>query len=403
MASLGEVGTSSFDAYEGIRIFIPGAVAFALGTFAAGTVAPDLAGSIRDDAIISLIASLILGLILYYWDLPARSAAALVNQPTAWLEAEYPKSRASELLTVYFEILNTVMPGTIRNRALYMGSMYRIGLELILTLATSSAVVIGFSLMRSLPVSPSLGLTSHRWWAVAALVASFVIAFLISVSYERKVNYRVGRQSAGLVGRSLRGLAHTNALLYAVGAAMLVGSAYLYGNRYPAAVAGAPWVGLAGYLICFGYWIVRYVKGDRVDDSDPRKRKPIPAPTSAVLLLFPLAWVLISRTGPSDPLSSDRSLAAWTAVLALAILSIILRGHERKLHGSYAGQTRWLKHNKALYERIIDPILPIPDPAQANSLVATQGADDRPLDSTQATRSRSFLDRVRAAVRAWRG
>jgi hypothetical protein len=184
---------------------------------------------------------------------------------------------------------------------------------------------------------------------------------------------------------------------------MLVGSGFLYGSRYPAAIAGADWVGLVGYLVCLGYWIVRYVKGDPEGGNDPRVRKQIPAPTSAVLLLFPLAWVLISRTGaPGDPLSSDKGLAGWTAVLALATLSIVLRGHERKLHGSYAGQTRWLKHNKELYERIIDPTIPVRDASPANPVITTQVVD-RSSDGVVASRPRSFLDRAYAAVRAWRG
>jgi hypothetical protein len=399
VSSIGEVGTSSFDAYEGIRIVIPGAVAFALGAFAVGTIAPQMAGFIRNDAIISLIASLILGLILYYWDLPARSAACLQNQPTAWLEEQYPNKGPGELLTAYFEILNTVMPSAIRNRALYMGSMYRIGLELILTLATSAAVVIAFSMARSVPGWNDIDLTSHRVWAVTALILTFIVSFLISVSYERKVSYRIGRGLDGLFARSLQGLLKKDLVFYCVGLAILVGSSFRYGVPKPLASISR-WMSLVGYTICFVYWIVRYVRGDALGGSDPRKRKPIPAPTSALLLLLPIAWGLISRSeSPQDPLSDGAKLAGWTAVVAFAQLSIVLRGHERKLHGSYAGQTRWLKHNRPNYERIIDPTLPAPEASQP--MPAATSKDD--VDVKTESRPETLVERGRRALRAWNG
>ena len=99
-----------------------------------------------------------------------------------------------------------------------------------------------------------------------------------------------------------------------------------------------------GLGICFAFWVYRYVRG--FESASSRKRHRMHSATSGVLVATPLVISLvIYDPGPSDVLGSANRLVAWTAVACLVSFSVVVRGHERKLHGVYRGQTRWLTEN----------------------------------------------------------
>jgi positive regulator of sigma E activity len=352
MASIGEFGASSFDSYEGIRIVIPGVIVFTAGYSTYLVIAPGNSDSLSGDTLLSVVASLVVGLILYFWDLPARSAAFAELQPTNYLEKEFPAFKPGVLLTAYLLILNTKMPANIRNRSLYMGSMYRIGLEMILALSFSSYVVFGASLFDyGAPVGDSG--TAGRIFASLALLITFFMGLLISRGYERKSAFRMRLPETGKLREALKNFLHKSMLVYGLGiVAVVVPNLTVLAERL--SFAQQRGICAAGLAVCAGYWAQRYVRGDQLDANNPRKRQRMESPASGFLFAAPLALVLGTyKPGSSTILSTGSSLTAWTAVACLSLMSIMIRGHERKLHGGYMGQTRWLKDNPDEFKDIL--------------------------------------------------
>jgi hypothetical protein len=173
------VDAGSFDSYEGIRIFIPGAIT--VGLVAAVDATFDLiAFEFADNEITSLLAALIIGLFFYFVDAPARAAVTKSLQPTGLLQSWGRKPRDVTMLNVYLYILDTAMPAVIRARSLYMGSIFRVGLEAIyLLFLTASGVLLtaatGWSSADDRARSPSASLVDH-YVIVALVVTVYVVA-----------------------------------------------------------------------------------------------------------------------------------------------------------------------------------------------------------------------------------
>jgi hypothetical protein len=204
----GEIGASSFEFYEGIRIFIPGAAVVGLYTGVVNTfalAAPDPANNL----VAAAVAALLVGLLLYFIDYPSRGAAYLSGLPDQELENwNLPKSL--NRVNLYFVLMDTDLPGGIRNRALYMGSMYRIGVELAYLLFVTSVCVLGIALflpssgrpVSAAPIEPVL-------WVGAGLFALlFAITLGLDASRARKKR-EIGtrllkpvREFSGLMSRS---------------------------------------------------------------------------------------------------------------------------------------------------------------------------------------------------------
>src|SRR5258708_10028090 len=70
---IGDVNASSFEAYEGIRILLPGAIVVTLYAYVVATWAPSLA-SPSANTFGAIVAALLIGLFLLFVDFPARSA-----------------------------------------------------------------------------------------------------------------------------------------------------------------------------------------------------------------------------------------------------------------------------------------------------------------------------------------
>ena len=50
--------------------------------------------------------------------------------------------------------------------------------------------------------------------------------------------------------------------------------------------------------------------------------------------------------GERNVLGEVSLVTAWSVAACLVLATVVIRGHERKLHGVYRGQTRWLEENK---------------------------------------------------------
>lgn len=352
MSGIGEFGASSFDSYEGIRIFIPGVIAFAAGYSAYQTVSPGQGASLTADTLLSFVASLVVGLILYFWDIPARSAAFMERQPTNYLEAQFPDIAPGVLLTAYLSILNTKMPANLRNRSLYMGSMYRIGVEMILALAIACSVVFGASLFDYGGKTGESG-RLVRLLSAAALAVTFMVSLLINKGYERKNAARLRIAPGKGLAAVVDALKHRSMTIYVGGVVVLM----LPNLTALASRLSFVWergISAMGLAICTVYWVQRYVRGDRLEIKDPRKRKRLEAPAAGLLFVLPLILTLVTYPpGRSTILQSGAPVTGWTAAACLTLVSVMIRGHERKLHGSYAGQTRWLQDNAAEYQSIV--------------------------------------------------
>lgn len=354
MSTIGEVAPGSFDSYEGIRIVIPGLVTFATGMATFTTVAPEEDLGLASDAFVGLVSALAVGLFLYFWDFPARSAAFNENQPTDYLEGQFPNVRPSEILTAYLLLLNTKMPSNTRNRSLYMGSMYRIGLEMILALGIATYLVFGASL---LSYGPTVDHGAHwpRLVSAATLILSFGLSLVISHGYERR-SAEKSRESATRMGRTVqRDLLRWSTLIYLAGLALMVvpNLTALIDAWGSDMSRGLVTVGMA---VCFGYWIYRYVRGYSVDPEKPRKRRRFHSATSGLLFIIPIVVSLVAYGAKEHSVLGQANLmVAWTGAAWVVLMSVVIRGHERKLHGVYVGQTRWLKENPEAMSVVLRP------------------------------------------------
>jgi hypothetical protein len=353
MSTIGEVAPGSFDSYEGIRIVIPGLVTFAAGVATFTTIAPDEDLGLASDAFVGLVSALAVGLFLYFWDIPARSAAFNENQPTDYLEGQFPDVKPSEILTAYFLLLNTKMPSNTRNRSLYMGSMYRIGLEMILALGIATYLVFGASL---LSYGPTVDHGTHwpRLVSAATLILSFGLSLVITHGYERR-SAEKSRESATRMGRTVRrDLLRWSTSIYLAGLILIVmPNLTALINAWGSDVSRR--LVTVGMAVCFGYWVYRYVRGYSVD-AETRKRKRFHSATSGLLFIIPIvASLLVYGAKEHSVLGQANLMVAWTGAAWVVLMSVVIRGHERKLHGVYVGQTRWLKENPESMSDVLRP------------------------------------------------
>jgi hypothetical protein len=383
MAAVGDVGATSFDSYEGIRIVIPGALVTGLLVAAERTFAVHGPNPIAKETSLALLVALAAGLLLYFVDLPTKSAGYnQESQPTNYLNATYGSSADSgglkpgEILNRYLLLLSTEVPGTIRNRTLYMGSMYRIAFESILVAAT-----VGYAVMVGALVHTGERPTPHYWramcWSVlGGFLIAAVIAWVSAVNYARKRAYR---DQQGEVNRAKKvrddaraALRVPHTAIYYAGLVLLVLAPWCPGT--------SRWR-IAGGFITLTYWVARYTVGDPPRDDDaaianPRPirafrsaaaqwvrrytvgtteqalklaREPMDPIAAGVLFALPLiVWwaqlLTMHRTGVGQP----GAMVGW-AVVHLALFALITsRGHERKLHGAYQGQQHWLRLNPTI-------------------------------------------------------
>ena len=343
MSGISEVSPSSFDSYEGIRIVIPGLVGFGVGLGAFATVAPDQDLGIMENAFVGVVAALVLGLFFYYWDIPARSAAYNENQPTDYLEKEFPKEKRFVVLTAYLLLLNTKMPSNTRNRSLYMGSMYRIGVEMILSLGIAAYVVFVGSLFNYGPKAEYQG-QGPRVIVAVTLIVAFGACLVVNYEYERRKAVRIRGLAVHVHEHLIKELMRRSMWPYGAGLALVVVSNLsLFIDLVGGAARG---FAAAGMVVCLGVWVFRYVRGV-ADEKDSQKRVRLHSTTSGFLFIFPIVVSLVAfGVGERNVLGEVSLVTAWSVAACLVLATVVIRGHERKLHGVYRGQTRWLEENK---------------------------------------------------------
>src|SRR5207237_5118882 len=139
---------------------------------------------------------------------PAKSAAYNSRLPSneidRWPISLPPNTRSQNL---FFTLLDEAFPASIRNRALYMGSIFRIGFEIIYMTACASLSIFALAV-----VAPSLGPVRHAdsgvhhiLYATAAVhVAAVPLALLLRYHYYRTYRENTSRGAAGRVWNELR-------------------------------------------------------------------------------------------------------------------------------------------------------------------------------------------------------
>lgn len=344
---IGDIAAGSFDAYEGIRIAIPGALGVAAASEAYQTICMASSNPLTGSAGVAIVAALILGLLFYFADIPAKSAAYEKDQPTRRLWEDYRTSglTRAEFINRYFILFDTDMPATIRNRSLYMGSMYRIGVEMILLAGLTTYSVVGAAAAdygqpaqghRSLLLSVGAGCVG------VVIVSGFIGNFRYEGTRARRSNrsvptaFEVAKSAANDLSRNWWAA-------FFLGLVIQVSAVFVGGGARRFLVP-------TGLAIAFMVWAIRYVRG-QVSSAEP---EPLSAVTAGTLYGLPLgvSWVVLLSAGKSI-LYTDARVMGWLGAAALTLALIMVRGHERKLLGGYYSQRAWCQQNKDAVDRIL--------------------------------------------------
>jgi hypothetical protein len=342
--SSGELGASSFEFYEGIRILIPGAVC--VGLYAGVVATFGLAAPTPHQNIIgALVAALIVGLLLHFMDFPSRSAVYRSELPDAELEEwELPPdlSRAN----FYFVLLDTDIPSGIRNRALYMGSMFRIGYELIYLLFGTAIGVVGlaFLIPSAGPERPDIAVLPALWVAAALFAAIFLVTFGLDLRHPRGSGETLRSRRGQRLQLLWRQISTFDCVLLVASTALAV--AY---QRYSHAVlAGAA---IAAPAVA---WTVRFQRG--YFDAAGERHERLASPVAALWYCWTGAMlcVLAALNFPAHCSLGIAEVVAWLGSALFAGVLMVSRGPEKKLRGSYSTQRTWLRLNaEALRQRYL--------------------------------------------------
>jgi hypothetical protein len=334
----GELSATSFDYYEGIRIFLPGAVCVAIygavvATFGLNAPVP------HDNALAALFASVVAGLLLLWADIPAKAAPYFAGQPHRELERDdlqLPGEMTPQNL--YMTLLDTEIPAVIRNRSLYMGSIYRIGFEFIyLIFLAAIAVIAVAALISGAGPSRNTANTDVAFRVGIALFAALPLTAALLRARARK------KSVVSVVARVPGELGIGTGIADGVAAALVVFE--VLGG--PKALAGAG-LGLATLA-----WAHRYYRGYEGDNG----RTNLSSPTSSLLFAWAgiLASVIAIANLQANSAFGMAETCGWLGAALFAGLILVSRGHERKLHGSYRSQRTWIQLNLAKVRANVEP------------------------------------------------
>lgn len=319
---MGDVSSSSFEFYEGLRALVPGG--FVVGLYAAVSTTFGFGSAIGvDSTLVAFLATLAAGFVLLFLDIPGRAAVSHYNTPVEhlanWTDLR-PRANAS-YKNVYYEILDVEVPAGIKTKVYYFGAIYKIGFEMIYIAAASVPILAVVDLF------PSTGVTRHaepgemRGLFITALVLHVVIASLALYGRRRKIRSDFAEETP----------ARDRALLGAGAIALMV---HL--------VSGWRWWGLAAVAIPWALWAFRYYGGVPAPDSPNRRN--LHASTAAVR--YAIAAISVCAVGirsVEDASALDAGLVAgWAGASLIAASLVAARDHEKKLLGVYATQRTWL-------------------------------------------------------------
>jgi hypothetical protein len=355
------VGSGAFEFYDGLRILIPGTFIVALYV-AIGDTFGFVSGVGDVKALPAIAGALLTGILLLFLDLPSSAAVFQYESPLnvmrAWVVSP-PKG--SYLLNVYYEILDSEFPGTIRTRVHYLGVIYRIGFESVYLLAVPAIATLTIG-----TIYPGIGVQRHasvERGHLTIVVAGVVLfaTFVGSVVSRWRGRSRSSKYTADtrwekardIFAELLRELPRPDRWCLAIGA----GSVALY--------VAEDWrpLGAAGVVITTSVWALRYHLGFKRPEVTGQTRKVLDPVTGTVLpsrqnphvqtgmflstaaaaATLVCAYHGLATNGPLG----NRALVDWLGALIAAFLLLVSRSHERKLLGSYAEQRTWLLRNKA--------------------------------------------------------
>ena len=359
---VGEVNSSAFEFYEGLRVLIPGGLAVGLYSAIQTTFGTPTA-DISSNAIAALVVSLFIGLFLLFLDLPSGAAVFSYDAPVALLESWKdlkPAGRATHL-NVYYEILDAEVPTGIRNRTHYLGAIYRIGFESVYFSATSLGV------MGLMIVAPSVGKARDtasqatlRWIFLAGAIAH--LGAVLSAIGRRYFEHRRKRRPPleRLLADLSTEIPWADRLILV---ATIAATSWF-------ALGGPQWLGVFAVTTPTLLWGLRYYGGVR------RAKTPLSLPggaeTSVTLpaperqpsrqnlhavsaaVFFGVAAISVclcgvGRASAASPLSTSVTIG-WVALSLVAGMLVVARSHEKRLLGSYGIQRAWFNQNKKRLE-----------------------------------------------------
>lgn len=338
--AVGDVQASSFEFYEGIRILVPGAIAVAAygamtTTFELNTPSP------TESAAGALVAALLVGLLLYFIDLPARSQVYKAALPHTVLDTWTKGERGGLSSTnLYFVLLDEGIPAGIRSRALYMGSIFRIGFEAIYVLGLASTAVFVLAALEVGSVErDGRGVAAILWISCCLHVACPLMMALVAA-----------RTNRAALGRARSQLVALPALLALSGPA-LVAAVLIFDV--------AAWIGLVGVLISTAAWVALYIVGVPVANG---RRNLAALPASVLVGASGAAAAAFAACGATDPSRlGSAGAVGWSLASLAALLMVAVRGHERKWFGAYYTQRAWIQlHAAELKPRYAG--IPVGDP-----------------------------------------
>lgn len=353
-----EAGSATqFEFYEGIRILIPGALAVGLTT-AVGRTFGVTAPSLTNNTLGGVVAAVLIGLVFYYVDAPAKATVFAKGLPTEHLkELGVKPVGGKSMLNMFFVLSDEVMPASIKNRALYMGSMYRIGFEAIYLMVFYSVSVLNFDLYwsvrghRLLTSGPSLE-------TIVAVGIGILLMVPVAYVFDKGRKHSGRDTSKPPDGSSDEGCTKSRQAV----CSWLVSSGPELGVALLAVVVQMLWfnnehrfivLAMAGNLVCVACWGVRYFRGRT--PSRGVSRTPLGrllAVTLLSLALVPTFADCAERLPQASSVSSHVAFA-WLLVLLTAAVLVCSRGHEKRLGGAYATQNAWidlhLSELKAIY------------------------------------------------------
>jgi hypothetical protein len=342
--ALGDVNPSSFEAYEGIRILIPGAVIVSVYGVVVDTFAPS-APSPASNAGAAVISALLVGLVLLFLDLPVKSAAYLnpsPGLPNRKLESWGVDPKRS--LNLYLALLDVAIPATIRNRSLYMGSIFRIGFEGLYALGLTSIGV--FATAAAFPeLGPSRGGTT----ATRAILFAIPLVSLLTLSGAAwvRIQYRVNN-AKGPVSTLEATRSVLNEQAGGVGITGLIGIILGLGAFVVFVCSHSSYAVLVAAAVPAIAWAVKYFRGRPSGSGKGAHRLRLSPPAAVLLYAIPNAFGCCGAalvTGATTSFDTGTALA-WAGLSLIPAFLIVSRGHERKLNGSFAAQNTWMDMNK---------------------------------------------------------
>jgi hypothetical protein len=343
-ADVNNVSSSSFQAYEGIRILVPGAVVVTLYGAIVNTF--DLAApSPTENAAASTVGALLVGLFLRFVDLPARSATyRSADLPDRELRSwDIDPAPYGGYTNLFFVMLNASFPATIRDRGLYMGSMFRIGFESIYLIGgTTLAVLV------TTATFPGVGPTRDATTATRVVLYAFaagcglVFAGAIAGRYGFRRRRFKRWQAIKEVWKDLAGDPQA-----ATNVAVVLGTLGLvFFLRTHNGFAGALAVAVPASM-----WALIYVRGRPSKPGEPRESVSPPTAVFAYGSACAIGAVEAAARLDSGSTLNTRTALAWGIVGLIPAIVMATRGADRTLIGSYRTERTWLRINR---EKLIE-------------------------------------------------